>query len=393
MFIGTPLTDQATRLLLLGGGELGKELAIELIRLGVEVIACDRYGNAPAMQVAQRSWVVDLLDGDALEELIRKEQPHLIVPETEAVASDRLLLLEMEGFVTVPNAEALRLTRNREILRRMASEELDLPTARFRFADTLDELGTAAQEVGWPVVVKPIISSNGQGQSLARSVEDLATAWDYAQRGGIASRVMIEEFIDFENEITLLTVRTREATLFCDPIGYHHKAGEYIESWQPHPMSILQLQQSKTIARAVCDRLGGWGLFAVKLFLHRDGRVLFSEVNPRPHDTGLVTLATQTLSEFALHARAMLNLPIPMIPRHSIGASVAVIAADGPIVHPHYEGVDAAMKEAGVDVRIFGKPEAAPGHRMALCLAQGRNVQEALAKAKAARDKIRITEA
>lgn len=351
--------------------------------------------NAPAMQVAHRSHVLDMLDGDALEEVIRKEKPHVIVPEIEAIATDRLLLLEKDGYTVIPNAEATRLTMNREGIRRLAAEELDLPTARFRFADTLEELALAAQELGWPVVIKPIMSSSGKGQSMAKGVEDLATSWEYAQSGGRAGkgRVIVEEFIDFESEITLLTVRSQNGTLFCDPIGHRQKAGDYVESWQPHPMSHTQLQQSKAIARAVTDRLGGFGVFGVELFLHRDGRVLFSEVSPRPHDTGLVTLATQYHSEFALHARAILGLPIPTIARHSIGASAALKAENGTIGEPLYEGVDAAMKEAGVEVRLFGKPEATAGRRMGVCLAHGCNIQEALAKAKAARDKIRISEA
>lgn len=393
--IGTPLTAQATRVLLLGSGELGKELVIELMRLGVEVIACDRYRNAPAMQLAHRFHVLDMLDGDALEAVVRKEKPHLIVPEIEAIATDRLLLLEKEGYNVVPNAEATCLTMNREGIRRLAAEELDLPTARFRFADTLEELASAAQELGWPVVIKPIMSSSGKGQSMAKGVEDLATSWEYAQNGGRAGkgRVIVEEFVDFESEITLLTVRSQSGTLFCDPIGHRQKAGDYVESWQPHPMSHTQLLQSKAIAKAVTDRLGGFGVFGVELFLHRDGRVLFSEVSPRPHDTGLVTLATQYQSEFALHARAILGLPIPTVARHSIGASAAVKADGQTISEPVYEGVEAAMKEAGVDVRLFGKPEATAGRRMGVCLAHGRNIQEALAKAKAARDKIRIGEA
>lgn len=395
MKIGTPFKAFAKKVLLLGSGELGKELAIELNRLGAEVIACDRYADAPAMQVAQRSHVLDMLDGDALEKLIRLEEPDLIVPEIEAIATDRLAKLEAESYTVIPNAAAARLTMDREGIRRLAAEELDLPTARFAFAESWEELEKAASTIGYPLVVKPLMSSSGKGQSVARSPEDLEKSWSYAQVGGRAGagKVIVEEFIHFESELTLLALRTVKGTLFCDPIGHRQEAGDYVESWQPHPMSATQLTQAKAIAKAVTDRLGGLGIFGVELFLLKDGRVLFSEVSPRPHDTGLVTLATQVWSEFALHARAILGLPVASIARHSIGASAAVKAPDTPMEAPVYSGLEQLFAEPGVDLRIFGKPVATPGRRMAVCLATGRNVQEALARAKVARDAFRIEDA
>jgi phosphoribosylglycinamide formyltransferase 2 len=378
--------------LFLGSGELGKEVVIELMRLGAEVIACDRYPHAPAMQVAHRSHVLDMLDADALEAIIRKEMPDLIVPEIEAIATDRLLELEQEGFHVIPTAEAACLTMDREGIRRLAAEELDLPTARYAFASSFEELEAAAQSLGLPVVIKPIMSSSGKGQSVARTTDDLKASWNTAQSGGRAGagKLIVEEFVSFESEITLLTLRSTSGTLYCDPIGHRQEGGDYVESWQPHPMSSSQLRQSKDIAKAVTDRLGGLGIYGVELFLLSDGRVLFSEVSPRPHDTGLVTIASQVWSEFALHARAILGLPVATITRHSIAASAAIKATEA-IQHPTYHGLDRVFGEAGIDVRIFGKPNATPGRRMAVCLATGRNVQEALAKAKAARERIRIT--
>ncbi len=394
MRLGTPYKPFAKKVLLLGSGELGKELAIELMRLGAEVIACDRYPNAPAMQVAHRSHVLDMLDGDALEELVRKENPDLIVPEIEAIATDRLLKLERESYTVIPTAEAACLTMDREGIRRLAAEELDLPTARFAFAENWEEFQSAATAIGFPFIVKPIMSSSGKGQSLVRDAGDLEKSWEYAQTGGRAGRgkVIVEELINFDSELTLLTVRTVKGTHFCDPIGHKQEHGDYVESWQPHPMSATQLNQAKAIARSITDRLGGLGIFGVELFLLRDGRVLFSEVSPRPHDTGLVTLATQVWSEFALHARAILGLPVASIVRHSIGASAAVKATRS-LNEPVYEGLSSIFEEPGVDVRIFGKPLATPGRRMAVCLATGRNIQEALARAKTARDRLRLEEA
>ncbi len=393
MIFGTPFGPHAKKVMLLGSGELGKEVVIELMRLGAEVIACDRYPNAPAMQVAHRSHVFDMLDGDALEAIVKLEKPDLIVPEIEAIATDRLLKLESEGFHVIPTAEATSLTMDRAGIRRLAAEELDLPTARYAFASTLTELKDAARSLGLPVVIKPIMSSSGKGQSIARTAEDLKTSWDYAQSGGRAGggQVIVEEFVSFESEITLLTLRSSSGTVYCDPIGHRQEAGDYVESWQPHPMSSSQLRLAKGIAKSVTDRLGGWGLYGVELFLLTDGRVLFSEVSPRPHDTGLVTIATQVWSEFALHARAILGLPVATVTRHSIGASAAVKATTA-IEHPVFSGLDRIFSEPGVDIRIFGKPHATPGRRMAVCLATGRNIQEALAKAKAARERVSVSE-
>ncbi len=392
MSFGTALHPQATRVLMLGSGELGKEVVIELMRLGAEVIACDRYANAPAMQVAHRSHVFDMLDGDALERVIRAERPHLIVPEIEAIATDRLRTLEKQGFRVIPTAEAAWLTMDREGIRRLAAEDLGLPTARYHFADSFAELQSAAESLGYPVVIKPIMSSSGKGQSIARNPESLQACWDYAQSGGRAGqgKVIVEEFIRFESEITLLTVRAVNGTLFCDPIGHRQEDGDYVESWQPHPMTPEQIKAAEAIAKKVTDRLGGYGLFGVELFLLEDGRVLFSEVSPRPHDTGLVTLATQSWSEFALHARAILSLPIQSISRHSIGASAAFKAPDRTIHEPVFDGVAEVFGVEGVDLRLFGKPTASPKRRMAVCLATGPTLASALDKAKAARAKLSL---
>jgi phosphoribosylglycinamide formyltransferase 2 len=393
MSIGTPLKNKATRVLLLGSGELGKELTMELMRLGAEVIACDRYPDAPAMQVAHRSHVFDMLDPKALEAIIRKEQPQLIVPEVEAIATEKLLQMEKEGFNVIPTAEATRLTMDREGIRRLASESLGLPTARYEFADTFEELERAGEILGFPVVIKPLMSSSGKGQSIARTPEDLKASWTLSQEAGRAGagRVIAEEFIAFDSEITLLTIRTRDGTLYCDPIGHIQKDGDYVESWQPHPMTAAQLEAAKHIAKTICDRLGGRGLFGVELFLLKDGRVLFSEVSPRPHDTGLVTLFTQTWSEFSLHARAILGFPIANIHRHSLGASAAVKATQK-FDNPVFSGMEDALKTEGVDLRLFGKPIATKGRRMAVCLATGESIEEALQKAKNARSLIEISE-
>lgn len=391
MIFGTPLQENARRVLMLGSGELGKEVVIELMRLGVEVIACDRYADAPAMQVAHRAHVIDMLDPAALRRVVETERPELIVPEIEAIATPELQALEREGWTVIPTAEAARLTMDREGIRRLAAEELGLPTAAYRFADSRAELHAAAAELGWPVVVKPVMSSSGKGQSVARDAAELDHAWDYSQTAGRtgAGRVIVEEFIRFDSEITLLTVRAVNGTLFCDPVGHRQVGGDYVESWQPHPMSASQLDRSRDIARTVTDRLGGRGIFGVELFLLADGGVLFSEVSPRPHDTGMVTMATQTWSEFALHARAILGLPIQAIRRHATGASVA-IRAPGEIARPVYGGVDQLFAEADVDVRIFGKPTAHPRRRMAVALATADHWEAALARARAAAAKIEI---
>jgi phosphoribosylglycinamide formyltransferase 2 len=392
--IATPKTAQATRVLLLGSGELGKEVVIELQRFGVEVIACDRYADAPAMQVAHRSHVIDMLDRRALREVIERERPHLIVPEIEAIATPELVALQAEGWRVIPTAEAARLTMDREAIRKVAAEELDLPTARYRFADTLDELRAAARELGLPVVVKPIMSSSGKGQSVAKSEAELEECWRYAQTGGRtgAGRVIVEEFVAFDSEITLLTVRAVNGTSFCDPIGHRQVGGDYVESWQPHAMSALQLERSQAIAKRITDRLGGHGIFGVELFLLPGDGVMFSEVSPRPHDTGMVTMATQPWSEFALHARAILGLPITAIRRHAAGASVA-LRAEATLKVPRLEGLAEAYATADVDVRFFGKPNATPRRRLGVVLATAETADAALARATSAAGALRIVDA
>jgi phosphoribosylglycinamide formyltransferase 2 len=380
--IGTPKSAHATRVLLLGSGELGKEVTIELQRFGVEVIACDRYADAPAMQVAHRGHVVDMLDRAALRAVIEKEKPSFIVPELEAIATAELIALEAEGWNVIPTADAARLTMDREQIRRVAAEELDVPTARYKFADTFEDLCAAANGLGWPVVIKPIMSSSGKGQSVAKSAADLEESWHYAQTGGRtgAGRVIVEEFIAFDSEITMLTVRAVNGTMFCDPIGHRQVGGDYIESWQPHAMSAKQVERSQAIAKTVTDRLGGRGIFGVELFLCPDDKVVFSEVSPRPHDTGMVTMATQVWSEFALHARAILGLPISSIRRHSAGASVA-LRAERTMQSPVIEGLYQAYAQTDVDVRWFGKPNAGPRRRMGVVLATADTAEAALAKA------------
>ncbi|HUS30723.1 MAG TPA: formate-dependent phosphoribosylglycinamide formyltransferase [Kofleriaceae bacterium] len=380
---GTPKSPHATRVLLLGSGELGKEVVIELQRFGVEVIACDRYADAPAMQVAHRSHVIDMLDRAALRAVIEQEKPHLIVPEIEAIATAELVELEREGWNVIPTAQAARLTMDREAIRRVAAEELKLPTARYQFADTFEELQSASRALGWPVVIKPIMSSSGKGQSLAHTEADLEKSWHYAQTGGRtgAGRVIVEEFIKFDSEITMLTVRAANGTFFCDPVGHRQVGGDYVESWQPHAMSAAQLERAQGVARKVTERLGGYGLFGVELFLLPNDQVMFSEVSPRPHDTGLVTLATQVWSEFALHARAILGLPIASIRRHAAGASVA-LRAEGKLDSPMLEGVAEAYAIPDIDVRFFGKPNAGPRRRMGVALATADTPQAALEKAK-----------
>ncbi|HSR97434.1 MAG TPA: formate-dependent phosphoribosylglycinamide formyltransferase [Kofleriaceae bacterium] len=392
--IGTPLSPHATRVLLLGAGELGKEVVIELQRFGIEVIACDRYADAPAMQVAHRSHVVDMLDRAALRQVIERERPHLIVPEIEAIATAELIALEAEGWTVIPTAEAARLTMDREGIRRVAAEELDVPTARYKFADTFEELRAAATELGWPVVIKPIMSSSGKGQSIARTEAELETSWHYAQTGGRtgAGRVIVEEFIRFDSEITMLTVRAVNGTAFCDPVGHRQVGGDYVESWQPHPMSAAQLERSQAIARKITDRLGGRGLFGVELFLLPGDQVMFSEVSPRPHDTGMVTLATQTWSEFALHARAILGLPIAAIRRHASGASVA-LRAETDLASPVIEGLAEAYASPDIDVRFFGKPVGRPRRRLGVVLATADSSDAALAKATAVAAKLKLRDA
>ncbi len=390
MKLGTPLSDTAVRVMLLGAGELGKEVAIELQRLGVEVIAVDRYANAPAMQVAHRSHVVNMLDGVALRAIIEAEKPHYIVPEIEAIATATLVELENEGFNVVPTARATQLTMNREGIRRLAAEELDLPTSPYHFADTFEDYAKAVADVGYPCVVKPVMSSSGKGQSLLRSDADLQKSWDYAQEGGRAGkgRVIIEGFIDFEYEITLLTVRHVGGTTFLEPVGHRQEKGDYQESWQPQAMSAKALAESQRVAKAVTDALGGRGLFGVELFVKGD-QVWFSEVSPRPHDTGLVTLISQDLSQFALHARAILGLPIPVVRQFGPSAS-AVILPEGQSQQTSFANLGAALSEPDTAIRLFGKPEINGTRRMGVCLARDESVEAARAKATRASQAVKV---
>lgn len=393
--LGTPLSPHAFRVLLLGSGELGKEVAIELQRYGVEVIAADRYADAPAMQVAHRSHVLDMLDGAAVRALIAHERPHLIVPEIEAIHTQTLVELEREFAArgsdvrVIPTARAARLTMDREGIRRLAAETLGLPTSKYRFVDTLEDYRAAVAEIGVPCVVKPVMSSSGKGQSLVRSEADIDTAWEYAQTGGRAGagRVIVEGFIDFEYEITLLTVRHSGGTTFCAPIGHLQRDGDYRESWQPQPMSTRALERSQQIARAITDDLGGWGVFGVELFVKGD-EVWFSEVSPRPHDTGLVTLVSQDLSEFALHARAILGLPVPAIRQFGASASCAVLATGHGV--PVFEGVDAALANADTQLRLFGKPRVEGHRRVAVTLALAQDIEQAREHARDAAAALKI---
>ena len=388
--LGTPLSPHAFRVLLLGSGELGKEVAIELQRLGVEVIAADRYADAPAMQVAHRAHVLDMLDPAAIRALIAQEQPHLVVPEIEAIHTETLVALEAEGAARViPTARAARLTMDREGIRRLAAETLGLPTSPYRFVDTQAQYREAVRAIGLPCVVKPVMSSSGKGQSTLRSESDIDPAWEYAQTGGRAGagRCIVEGFIDFDYEITLLTVRHAGGTAFCEPIGHWQKDGDYRESWQPQPMSPRALERAQRIARAVTDDLGGWGLFGVELFVKGD-EVWFSEVSPRPHDTGLVTLASQELSEFALHARAILGLPVPVIRQNGPSASCAMLAHGHGV--PVFGNVEGALEEPDTALRLFGKPRVDGHRRVGVTLARGEDVDIARSKARAAAAAITI---
>jgi len=382
--LGTPLTPGARRVLMLGSGELGKEVVIELQRLGVEVIAADRYDDAPAMQVAHRSHTLNMLDPAALHDLIAHEKPDLVVPEIEAIHTPTLVELEAnKGLQVVPTARAARLTMDREGIRRLAAETLGLPTSPYRFVDTADEYRQAVAAIGLPCVVKPVMSSSGKGQSTVRNEADIDKAWEYAQTGGRAGqgRCIVEGFVRFDYEITLLTVRHRDGTSFCDPIGHLQVDGDYRESWMPQPMSALALERSRAIAAAITDELGGWGLFGVELFVQGD-QVWFSEVSPRPHDTGLVTLISQELSEFALHARAILGLPIPNIATLGPSASCAVLATNHGV--PVFSDVDAALVEPDTALRLFGKPRVEGQRRVAVTLARDADVDLARAKARRA---------
>lgn len=382
--LGTPLSPSGTRVLMLGSGELGKEVAIELQRLGVEVIAADRYPGAPAMQVAHRSHVLDMLDPAALRELVLLERPALIVPEIEAIATHALIELQAEGFRVIPTARAARLTMDREGIRRLAAEELGIATSPYRFADDVESYRAAVAAVGMPCVVKPVMSSSGKGQSVVRTAADVDAAWRYAQKGGRAGagRVIVEGFIDFDYEITLLTVRHAGGTSFCAPIGHLQVDGDYRESWQPQPMSDAALAEAQRIARAVTDNLGGAGIFGVELFVRGD-EVWFSEVSPRPHDTGLVTLISQDLSEFALHARAILALPVPAIRQHGPAASCALLV-EGDSRDIRFHGVERSLAEPDTQLRLFGKPEVKGKRRMGVTLALGATIEEARDKARRA---------
>ena len=380
--LGAALRPSATRLMLLGSGELGKETAIEAQRLGIEVIAVDRYAHAPAMQVAHRSHVLDMLDGVALRALIEAERPDLIVPEIEAIATPTLVEMEQEGWRVIPTARAAWLTMNREGIRRLAAEELGLPTSPYRFADNEADYRAAVAALGMPCVVKPIMSSSGKGQSVIQSNDDIAPTWSYAQEGGRAGkgRVIVEGFIDFDYEITLLTVRHAGGTSFCPPIGHLQIKGDYRESWQPQPMSETALREAERIATAVTDKLGGYGLFGVELFVKGDV-VWFSEVSPRPHDTGLVTLISQDLSEFALHVRAILGLPIPNIRTRGAAASCALLV-EGESTDVRFGGLNQALAEPDTQLRLFGKPELKGSRRLGVALALGEDVDAARAKAR-----------
>lgn len=388
--IGTPLSPTATRVLLCGSGELGKEVVIELQRLGCEVIAVDRYPNAPAMQVAHRSHVISMLDGAALRAVIEAEKPHYIVPEIEAIATDTLVELEQEGYTVIPTARAARLTMNREGIRRLAAEELGLKTSPYRFASSHSEYVEAIAAVGLPCVVKPIMSSSGKGQSTVKTEADIEKAWQYAQEGGRAGagKVIVEGFVDFDFEITLLTVRHEAGTTFCEPIGHRQEKGDYRESWQPQAMSPKALEQAQDIARKITDALGGRGIFGVELFVAGDD-VIFSEVSPRPHDTGLVTLISQDLSEFALHARAILGLPIPVIRQYGPAAS-AVILVEGESTQMTYGNLQQALAEPDTQLRLFGKPEVKGSRRLGVGLALADDVDAAVAKALRVADAVKV---
>ena len=386
--VGTVLSPIARRALLLGSGELGKEVAIELQRYGVEVIACDKYPNAPAMQVAHRSHVFNMLDPVELRRVIELEKPDHIIPEVEAIATPVLLDLEKEGYNVTPTAKAAWLTMNREGIRRLAAEDLGIKTSAYRFASTREEFDLAIAEIGIPCVVKPVMSSSGHGQSTVKSPADIDGAWREAQEGGRAGagRVIVEGFVDFDYEITLLTVRSKSGTVFCEPVGHIQVNGDYRYSWQPQPMSDIAIERAREIARKVTDALGGYGIFGVELFIKGD-EVIFSEVSPRPHDTGMVTMISQDLSEFALHARAVLGLPVPEIRFYGPSASRAVVV-EGDTNRLVFENIEEVLSEPGVQMRIFGKPEIKGHRRMAVILATADNVDEARAKAERAYDKL-----
>ena len=389
--IGTPMTAVGKKALLCGSGELGKEVAIELQRYGIEVIACDRYANAPAMQVANKSYVFSMLDGAALREVIETEKPDYIIPEVEAIATPTLVELEAEGYSVTPTAKAALLTMNREGIRRLAAEELGLPTSFYRFAETKEEYLAAIAEVGIPCVVKPIMSSSGHGQSTVKCEADVEKSWTIAQEGGRAGagRVIVERFVDFDYEITMLTVRHSAGTTILEPIGHHQVDGDYRESWQPQPMSEIAKAKAKEIAHKITGALGGYGIFGVEMFIKGD-EVIFSEVSPRPHDTGMVTMISQDLSEFALHARAVIGLPIPSVRFYGASASKAIVV-EGDSDKIVFENLDEVVAEDGVQIRLFGKPEVVGHRRFGVILAIDEDVEKALAKAERAYAKLKYT--
>jgi len=388
MTIGTPLTSSAIKVMMLGSGELGKEVVIEFQRYGVEVIAVDRYDNAPAMQVAHRSYTISMLDAKALRSIIEKEKPNYIVPEVEAISTDTLIELEREGFCVIPTATATKLTMNREGIRTLAAEQLKLKTSPYCFAGTLEEFKTAVLAIGIPCVVKPIMSSSGKGQSVVKNEVDIEAAWRYGQEGGRSGggRMIVEGFIDFDYEITLLTIRHKDGVSFCEPIGHRQEHGDYQESWQPHPMPAKALQEAQDIAKKVVDALGGAGIFGVEFFVKGE-EVYFSELSPRPHDTGMVTMISQDLSEFALHVRAILGLPIPVIRQLGPSAS-SVILVKGKSNNISYSGLAEALTQPDTQLRLFGKPEVNGERRMGVCLAIGESIEEARKKANGAAGKI-----
>lgn len=388
--IGNPFTPMEKKAVLCGSGELGKEIAIELERYGVHVVAVDKYANAPAMQVAQSSHVLSMLDGDALAEMIEKENPDLIIPEVEAIATPKLIELEKKGYTVIPTANATYLTMNREGIRRLAAEELGIPTSKYEFAQTEDEFNAAVERIGFPCVVKPVMSSSGHGQSVVRNESQVAEAWKISQEGGRAGggKVIVEGFVDFDYEITLLTVRHCAGTTFLKPVGHHQVDGDYRESWQPQGMSAAAEKKAQEIAGKITDALGGYGIFGVELFVKGED-VIFSEVSPRPHDTGMVTMISQDMSEFALHARAVLGLPVPEVRFYGPSASKAIVV-EGDTTEYEFQNVDKVLEEPGVQVRFFGKPEIRGHRRVGVILATDETVEKALQKAERAYSKLKV---
>lgn len=388
--IGNPFTPVEKKVVLCGSGELGKEIAIELERYGVNVVAVDKYANAPAMQVAQSSHVLSMLDGDALAEMIEKENPDLIIPEVEAIATPKLIELEKKGYTVIPTANATYLTMNREGIRRLAAEELGIPTSRYEFAQTEDEFRAAVGRIGFPCVVKPVMSSSGHGQSVVRNESQVAEAWKISQEGGRAGggKVIVEGFVDFDYEITLLTVRHCTGTTFLKPVGHHQVDGDYRESWQPQGMSAAAEKKAQEIAEKITAALGGYGIFGVELFVKGED-VIFSEVSPRPHDTGMVTMISQDMSEFALHARAVLGLPVPEVRFYGPSASKAIVV-EGNTTEYEFQDVDKVLEEPGVQVRFFGKPEIKGHRRVGVILATDETVEKALQKAERAYSKLKV---